>query len=146
MLRGRVGFEMTAKETERLARVEQQVADGFRNVDDRLKEVIKRLDDADSKYAAKWVQVVVGGLVAAILLAFIGVVSAYFINSPSSNQPTTSTTTTTTTPTGSTATTSTQDRTPSSTANASAQSSTEKPTDSQTSNGGVDLTLPKLNP
>lgn len=138
---------MTAKETERLARVEQQVADGFRNVDDRLKEVIKRLDDADSKYAAKWVQVVVGGLVAAILLAFIGVVSAYFINSPSSNQPTTSTTTTTTTPTGSTSTTSTRDNgTPSSTANASAQSSTEKPTDSQASNGGVDLTVPKLTP
>jgi cytoskeletal protein RodZ len=117
---------MTKTEAERLSVVETKVD----TVLEEIKAVNSRLDNLDNKFAAKWVQTIVGGLVAAVLLAFIGVVVAYFIHTPTvANSPTTSNTTTTTTPTGSTSTTSTKN--------------TERPADNQSS-GGATITLPKV--
>ena len=131
--------------------------DQMKNVQDDVKDIKKdmragfssletKMDNLDKKFAAKWVQTIVAGLVAAILLAFIGVIISYFMNpKTTANDPTTSNTTTINTPTGSTSTTSTKDGVPSATAEANATSSPENPNDSESSSsGGLLESVPKL--
>lgn len=137
----------TKPEIERLAVVETKIDTVITDVKD-IKDAIQALD---KKFAAKWVQTIVAGLVAAILLAFIGVVIAFFIRVPGNSTtttPSTSQTTTTTTPTGSTSTTKTSGTTrspsASATSNATSTPATPSATDTQNSNGGIDVTLPKV--
>lgn len=59
--------------------VEQKVEDGFKHLDQKIDEVIKRLDQADNRYAAKWVQQVVGGLIALILTGVLTALLALII-------------------------------------------------------------------
>lgn len=107
-----------------------------------VKSIDKKIDDLDKKFAAKWVQTVVAGLIAAILLGFLYAAINFFIpnsekprdvvNIPSTNQTSGSASTTP----------------PSASANATSHSDTTKPSDSQTStdSGGVQITLPKVTP
>lgn len=124
-------------------------------VDKTLERIESKIDDLDKKFAAKWVQTVVGALIAAILLGFIGVVVYFFIpyknQTATSTNPSTSTTTTTTTPTGSNSTTrnsgTTGTNTPGATANANSKSDTATPSSQESAsspNGGVNVTLPKV--
>lgn len=119
----------TKEENERLAVVETKV-DGIAA---DVAEIKSTLSGLDNKYAAKWVQsavaFVVGIIVSAVLVAIIALV----VIKPSANNPTTSNTTTTNTPTGSTSETSTKDGTPA-------------PVETQSSEGGVDLNVPKVTP
>lgn len=136
----------TKNEAERIAVVETKVD----NVLERLDHIDQKLDGLENKFAAKWVQSIVAGLVAAILLGFMGVVIAFFIpNKPTSNNPTSSTTTTTNNPQGSTSTTKTSDTPQNVTANANAQADSVK--DSESSDGldgldGVVDQVPKVFP
>lgn len=132
----------TKEENERLAVVETKV-DGIAA---DVAEIKSTLLGLDNKYAAKWVQsavaFVVGIIVSAVLVALIALV----VIKPS---PTTTNTTTTTTPTGSTSTSSTKDGvTPSANANANATSTPANPTatDTDSSNGGLEVELPKVIP
>lgn len=126
----------TKEENERLAVVETKV-DGIAA---DVAEIKSTLLGLDNKYAAKWVQsavaFVVGIIVSAVLVAIIALV----VIKPGANNPTTSNTTTTNTPTGSTSQTSTKDNTPSVTP--------ENPsvTDTQSSDGGVNIDIPKVTP
>lgn len=126
----------TKEENERLAVVETKV-DGIAA---DVAEIKSTLLGLDNKYAAKWVQsavaFVVGIIVSAVLVALIALV----VIKPGANNPTTSNTTTTNTPTGSTSHTSTSDGTPS--------PEPEKPnvTDTQSSDGGVNIDIPKVTP
>lgn len=121
------------------------VLQDWRNsVEEKLSRIEQKIDNLDKKFAAKWVQSIVSGLVAAILLTFIGVVANYFIPH---HDPTTAQTTTTTTPTGSTSTTTTIP-TPAASATATSHSDTTTPSSSQTTtspsiNQGVLDALPK---
>ena len=117
----------TKTEVERLGVLETKVD----IISGDVKDIKASIESLDKKFAAKWVQTIVAGLVAAVLLAFIGVVLAYFIPRKNGNSPTT--TTTTNTPTGSTST--TQD-TPSANASATSHSDAANPSDSQTSSSG----------
>lgn len=117
---------------ERLARVEE-----------KLDNLILEVREMKNGFAAKWVQYVVGGLVTAILLGFIGVVIAFFIpqrnqqaQNPSnpaqaqSNSPRSATNTST-------------DRSVSSnTSTSETTKTTEQPKDN--GNGGVQVTIPKV--
>lgn len=103
-----------------------------------------KLEAQDKKYASKWVQQVVGGLIALILIAVVTALLALVII-PATKKPqqvpvTSSSSTTTsggsgssvgTTPGGANAT-------------ANAKADATKPTDSQSSSGGLLNTLPKL--
>lgn len=134
----------TKEENERLAVVETKV-DGIAA---DVAEIKSNLLGLDNKYAAKWVQsavaFVVGIIVSAVLVALIALV----VIKPGANNPTTSNTTTTTTPTGSTSQTSTKDGTPSASATSNATATPENPnaTDTQSSDGGVSIDIPKLTP
>lgn len=128
--------------------------DQMKNVQDDVKEIKadmkvgfqsleSKIDDLDKKFAAKWVQIVVGGLIAAILLGFIGVVVAFFIpqrSQTTSTNPSTSETTTTTTPTGSTSTT----KNSGTTGTSSPSTKSDQPPNNP--NGGVTVDLPKVTP
>lgn len=48
------------------------------SVDKTLERIEAKIDDLDEKFAAKWVQSVVAGLIAAILLSFLGALF-YFV-------------------------------------------------------------------
>lgn len=130
----------TKEENERLAVVETKV-DGIAA---DVAEIKSTLLGLDNKYAAKWVQsavaFVVGIIVSAVLVAIIALV----VIKPGANNPTT--TTTTNTPTGSTST--TKDGTPSASATSSANATPENPsvTDTQSSDGGVNIDIPKVTP
>lgn len=130
----------TKEENERLAVVETKV-DGIAA---DVAEIKSTLLGLDNKYAAKWVQsavaFVVGIIVSAVLVALIALV----VIKPGANNPTT--TTTTNTPTGSTST--TKDGTPSASATSNANATPENPsvTDTQSSDGGVNIDIPKVTP
>lgn len=130
----------TKEENERLAVVETKV-DGIAA---DVAEIKSTLLGLDNKYAAKWVQsavaFVVGIIVSAVLVAIIALV----VIKPGANNPTT--TTTTNTPTGSTST--TKDGTPSASATSNATATPENPsvTDTQSSDGGVNIDIPKVTP
>lgn len=130
----------TKEENERLAVVETKV-DGIAA---DVAEIKSTLLGLDNKYAAKWVQsavaFVVGIIVSAVLVALIALV----VIKPGANNPTT--TTTTNTPTGSTST--TKDGTPSASATSNATATPENPsvTDTQSSDGGVNIDIPKVTP
>jgi len=134
----------TKEENERLAVVETKV-DGIAA---DVAEIKSTLLGLDNKYAAKWVQsavaFVVGIIVSAVLVALIALV----VIKPGANNPTTSNTTTTNTPTGSTSQTSTKDNTPSASATSSATATPANPsvTDTQSSDGGVSIDIPKVTP
>ena len=133
----------TKEENERLAVVETKV-DGIAA---DVAEIKSTLLGLDNKYAAKWVQsavaFVVGIIVSAVLVALIALV----VIKPGANNPTTSNTTTTNTPTGSTSETSTKDN-PSASATSNATATPENPsvTDTQSSDGGVSIDIPKVTP
>lgn len=137
----------TKPEIERLAVVETKVD----AIQADVKEIKESIIGLDSKFAAKWVQnavaFVIGIIVAAVLTALIALVVVPNINSNQSPSGTTTQTTTTTTPTGSNSTAKTSATPPSANANANARSTPDHPssTDSQSSNGGLQVTLPKLN-
>ena len=126
----------TKEENERLAVVETKV-DGIAA---DVAEIKSTLLGLDNKYAAKWVQsavaFVVGIIVSAVLVALIALV----VIKPGAN-PTTHETST------STSQTSTKD-TPSASATSNATATPEDPsvTDTQSSDGGVDLDIPKVTP
>ena len=126
----------TKEENERLAVVETKV-DGIAA---DVAEIKSTLSGLDNKYAAKWVQsavaFVVGIIVSAVLVALIALV----VIKPGAN-PTTHETST------STSQTSTKD-TPSASATSNATATPEDPsvTDTQSSDGGVDLDIPKVTP
>ena len=130
----------TKTEIERLSVVETKV-DGIAA---DVAEIKSTLLGLDNKYAAKWVQsavaFVVGIIVSAVLVALIALV----VIKPGANNPTT--TTTTNTPTGSTST--TKDGTPSASATSNANATPENPsvTDTQSSDGGVNIDIPKVTP
>ena len=130
----------TKEENERLAVVETKV-DGIAA---DVAEIKSTLLGLDNKYVAKWVQsavaFVVGIIVSAVLVALIALV----VIKPGAHNPTT--TTTTNTPTGSTST--TKDGTPSASATSSANATPENPsvTDTQSSDGGVNIDIPKVTP
>lgn len=141
----------TKTEIERLSVVEtkvDQIGADVKDIKDSLvseiKDINTKFDNLDSKYAAKWVQsavaFVVGIIVSAVLVALIALV----VIKPGANNPTT--TTTTNTPTGSTST--TKDGTPSASATSNATATPENPnaTDTQSSNGGVQVDIPKVTP
>lgn len=122
----------TKSEVERLSVVETKVDDVLK----RLDKIDTKLDNLDRNFAAKWVQTVVAGLIAAILLGFIGVMVHFFIPNvkPVSNNPTSSQTSTTGTA-----------GTPSANASANAKSDTTTPSSSETSDsGGASISLPKV--
>lgn len=141
----------TKTEIERLSVVETKVdgiAEDVKDIKTTLNTEVTaintKIDNLDNKYAAKWVQsavaFVVGIIVSAVLVALIALV----VIKPGSNNPTT--TTTTNTPTGSTST--TKDGVPSANATSNATATPENPnvTDTQSSEGGVDLNVPKVTP
>lgn len=143
----------TKTEIERLSVVETKVDAIGADVKDikdtlvsEIKEINVKFDNLDNKYAAKWVQsavaFVVGIIVSAVLVALVALVVIKPGDTPSTS--TTNNTTTTTTPTGSTSTSKgTTTPSASATSNASATPSNPQATDTQTSGGGVQVTLPK---
>jgi len=146
----------TKLEVERLSVLETKVDRAVSDISDikttvttEFAGINSKIDNLDKKYAAKWVQsavsFVIGIIVAAVLTALIALVIVPNLNNQPSGNSTTQTTTTTT-PTGSSSTAKTTP-TPSANANASAQSTPANPssTDSQSSNGGLQVTLPKVN-
>lgn len=145
----------TKTEIERLSVVETKVdaiGSDVKDIKDTLvaeiKDINTKFDNLDNKYAAKWVQSAVAFVVGIIISAVLVALLALVIIKPTANNPTTSNTTTTNTPTGSTSQTSTKDGTPSASATSNATATPENPnaTDTQTSNGGVDIDLPKVTP
>lgn len=123
--------------------------DQMKDVKDALIRIETKLDGGAATYATKqelrsfkWVTVPSVALTTAILTALV--VFFFTHQDPNANNPTTSTTTTVNNPAGSTSTTSTKDGTPSTSSTASAHSDSATPTDSQTSNGGVQVTPPKV--
>lgn len=124
----------------------------------QLKDINTKLDvqtNKDQTYATKgelrtfkWITVPLIIILTAVITALV---SFYFSHQDSILPQSTSQTTTTTTPTGSTSTTrnngtANSSTPPAATANATSKSDSATPSDSQTSssNGGVQLTLPKV--
>jgi len=134
----------TKTEIERLSVVETKVDAIGQDVKDikdtlvsEIKDINTKFDNLDNKYAAKWVQsavaFVVGIIVSAVLVALIAIV----VIKPGANKPT-----------GSTSHTSTKDSVPSANATSNATSTPENPdvTDTQSSDGGVQVDIPKVTP
>lgn len=76
----------TQSELERLAVVETQIKEVRKDISAVQKSqqanfdnLSKKIDDLDTRYAPKWVQTVVSGFVAAILLGFVAVMINFFI-------------------------------------------------------------------
>jgi hypothetical protein len=89
-----------------------------------------KIDAQDKKYASKWVQQVVGGLIALILIAVITALLALIIIPATKKAPeTTATPPAPTTSSGSSG-------TPTATANSTAHSDSATPSDTQTSSSG----------
>lgn len=105
-------------------------------MDKTLERIEAKIDNLDKKFAARWVQTVVGAMVGAILLGFLGVAITFFIpqKTPVTQTPTTPITVVSPTGTG----------TPTASANSSATATPANPTatDSQSSGGGVTVPLP----
>lgn len=106
-------------------------------MDKTLERIETKIDNLDKKFAARWVQTVVGAMVGAILLGFIGVVIAFFI--PQKTQTPTAQTPTTPTTVASPAT-----GTPTASATSNATATPANPTASQSSGGGITVPLPHL--
>ena len=151
---------MTIKEGERLSVLETKVDRAVSDISDIKQQTTQEfaalntkfdtfVDSLDKRYAAKWVQSAVGFVVAlivgAVLTALIALVVVPSFNSDKTTGSSTTTQTTTTTPTGSTSTSKTTPS-PSASATSTATSTPANPTasDSSTSGGGVQVTLPKV--
>lgn len=124
-----------ATQAERIARMEEKLDNLIVSVDE-----IK--NGLDKRFAAKWVQTVVAGFVAAVLLGFTTVIVNYFI--PRKTPSAATVTTTSSQPNGS------GGSVPSATASATAKSDAANPSDSQTSTSSSPLgevlnSLPKVN-
>lgn len=113
---------MTQNESASIAVLQEQA----KVTKDTLERIEQKIDNLDKKFAARWVQTVVGGLVAAILLAFVGVLITFFIPNKTDLAPEVNTPS------------NTGSNTPQSVeANAAAQATSDKPQDSQTSSSSV---------
>jgi hypothetical protein len=68
-------------------RVDQQLNDIITSVHDGNQALSQQIAALDKKFAAKWVQTVVAGLITAILLAFIGALTAIVFHTTFTTPP-----------------------------------------------------------
>lgn len=92
----------TKDENERLAVLETKVTTVQNDVAEIKTDVKGLVESIDKKYASKWVERVVAGLIGIILTAFLGVLVAVVFSKPDTSATITRTTTVTVNPNGTT--------------------------------------------